>query len=73
MEATAAELEITEEPTLRAAGGGGGGEGGGGGVMQTMHNNALLLLRVIIQNTLLYTKDLQLVTVNSTFSIICLS
>jgi len=55
MEATAAELEITEEPTLRAAGG-----GGGGGVMQTMHNNALLLLRVIIQNTLLYTKDLQL-------------
>ena len=54
MEATAAELEITES-TLRAAGG-----GGGGGVMQTMHNNALLLLRVIIQNTLLYTKDLQL-------------
>ena len=49
MEATAAELEITEEPTLRAAGG-----GGGGGVMQTMHNNALLLL--LIQNTLLSTK-----------------
>ena len=72
MEATAAELEITEEPTLRAAGGGGGGEGGGGGVMQTMHNNALLLLRVIIQNTLLYTKGFA-VTVNSTFSIICLS
>ena len=70
MEATAAELEITEEPTLRAAGGGGGGEGGG--VMQTMHNNALLLLRVIIQNTLLYTKGFA-VTVNSTFSIICLS
>ena len=67
MEATAAELEITEEPTLRAAGG-----GGGGGVMQTMHNNALLLLRVIIQNTLLYTKGFA-VTVNSTFSIICLS
>ena len=65
MEATAAELEITEEPTLRAA-------GGGGGVMQTMHNNALLLLRVIIQNTLLYTKGFA-VTVNSTFSIICLS
>ena len=52
MEATAAELEITEEPTLRAVGGGGGG--GGGGVMQTMHNNALLLL--LIQNTLLSTK-----------------
>ena len=66
MEATAAELEITEEPTLRAGG------GGGGGVMQTMHNNALLLLRVIIQNTLLYTKGFA-VTVNSTFSIICLS
>ena len=70
MEATAAELEITELPTLRAVGGGGGG--GGGGVMQTMHNNALLLLRVIIQNTLLYTKGFA-VTVNSTFSIICLS
>ena len=70
MEATAAELEITEEPTLRAGGGRAGG--GGGGVMQTMHNNALLLLRVIIQNTLLYTKGFA-VTVNSTFSIICLS
>ena len=47
MEATAAELEITES-TLRAAGGGGEGR-----AMQTMHNTAALLLHVLMQSTLL--------------------
>ena len=44
MEATAAELEITES-TLRAA--------GEGRAMQTMHNTAALLLHVLMQSTLL--------------------
>ena len=62
MEATAAELEITES-TLRAAGGGGEGR-----AMQTMHNTAALLLHVLMQSTLLCKR----LGNNSTFSMECL-
>ena len=59
MEATAAELEITES-ILRAA--------EGGCAMQTMHNNAVLLLHVLMQSTLLCKR----LGNNSTFSMECL-